>query len=81
MYGLRKREKVSGRWVWAYVEYDPIGRMWHHIEGTPGVPSYLFPTKRKIIEHMNENNLDAMDWEIIEEAPAKRGPEREPERD
>jgi len=67
MFGLRKRRKESGKFVWAVVEYDPIGRMWRHMEGNPGHPFMLFSTKKEILRHMRDNELDPMDWEIIKE--------------
>lgn len=67
MYGLRKRKKVGGKFVWSLTDYDCIEDKWVHIEGIPGVPNYLFPDKRTIIKYINDNNLDPMDWEIIQE--------------
>jgi hypothetical protein len=56
VYGIRKRKKVSNKFVWGMADYDAIEDRWVHIEGLPGVPNYLFPDKKSIVKYINEKN-------------------------
>lgn len=67
MLGLRRKDKVSGKSVWAFQEFDAVSNCWRHIDGAPGCHNYIFPDTRSIIQYLNEQALDITEWEILKE--------------
>lgn len=76
MLGLRRKDKVGGKSVWAFQEFDVVDNRWRHVEGTPGQHNYIFPDTRSIIQYLNENTLDATEWEILKETDTKEKSQR-----
>jgi len=74
MLGLRKRQKVSGYYIWAFVEYDAIDNIWRHIDGLPGKQNFIFANKTEAVKHIGNNGLDPYQWEIVEEKRKKGQP-------
>ena len=68
MYAIVRKEKVSGKLVCANLDFDCISNTWRHVDGIPGNKHFIFPDKKAIIFHMENNGLIISEWEVLKEA-------------
>jgi hypothetical protein len=72
MFGLRQRNRTSGKTVWAFLEYDCVNNKWVHVNGPLGIHNFIFHTKLEAVKHLGDYGLNVYDWEIVD-ANKKRG--------